>query len=53
MATVEEIKSSFQKTVVSGPAIVAATKKPAVMAFWDKARAYGASMKSSGRDHSR
>lgn len=53
MATVEEIKSTTQKTVVSGVSVVAAAKKPAVKAFWNKARAYGASMKDSGRDHSR
>jgi hypothetical protein len=53
MATVEEIKSTTQKTVVNGASIVAAAKKPAVKAFWKKARAYGASMKDSGRDHSR
>jgi hypothetical protein len=53
MATVEEIKSASQKTVVSGASIIAAAKKPAVKAFWEKARAYGASVKDSGRDHSR
>jgi len=53
MATVEDIKGSIQKTVVSGPAVVAAAKKPAVISFWEKARAYGASMRADGRDHSR
>jgi hypothetical protein len=53
MATVEEIKSTIGKTVVDGPAVVAASKKPAVIAFWDKARAYGASMIAASRDHSR
>ncbi|HET7418228.1 MAG TPA: hypothetical protein VFJ61_11450 [Solirubrobacterales bacterium] len=48
MATVEEIKGSAQKTVVSGPAVVAAAKKPAVISFWEKARAYGASMRPLG-----
>lgn len=53
MATVEEIRSSPGKTVVDGPSVVAAAKKSAVVAFWDKARAYGATMVASGRDHSR
>jgi hypothetical protein len=53
VATVEEIKDTSQKTVVSGASVVAAAKKPSVKAFWEKARAYGASVKDSGRDHSR
>lgn len=53
MATVDEIQSTSQKTVVSGASIIAAAKKPAVKAFWAKARAYGASVKNTGRDHSR
>jgi hypothetical protein len=53
MATIEEIRSSPGKTVVSGPAVVAAATKPAVISFWEKARAYGASMVANGRDHSR
>lgn len=53
MATVEDIKGSAQKTVVNGPAVVAAAKKPAVISFWEKARAYGAGMRAAGRDHSR
>lgn len=41
------------KTVVSGPAVVAAARKPAVISFWKQAGAYGASMRAAGRDHSR
>jgi hypothetical protein len=41
------------KTVVSGPAVVAAAKKPAVISFWKQARAYAASMRAAGRDFSR
>lgn len=46
-------ESNPKKTVVSGPAVVAATKKPAVISFWKQARAYGAIMRTSGRDYSR
>jgi hypothetical protein len=45
--------SKPNKTVVSGPAVVAAAKKPAVISFWKQARAYGASMRAAGRDFSR
>lgn len=45
--------SKPNKTVVSGPAVVAATKKPAVISFWKQARAYGASVRAAGRDLSR
>lgn len=45
--------SKPKKTVVSGPAVVAATKKPAVISFWKQARTYGASMRAAGRDLSR
>ncbi len=45
--------SKPNKTVVSGPAVVAAAKKPAVVAFWKQARAYGANMRAAGRDLSR
>lgn len=53
MATVKETRNSPGKTVVNGPAVVAAAKKQAVVAYWDKARAYGASMIAASRDHSR
>jgi hypothetical protein len=41
------------KTIVSGPAVIAAAKKPAVISFWKQVRAYGASMRAAGRDYSR
>lgn len=43
----------MSKTVVRGPAVVAAAKKPAVISFWKQARAYGAGMRAAGRDYSR
>lgn len=45
--------SKPKKTIVSGPAVVAAAKKPAVLSFWKRARAYGDSMRAAGRDYSR
>ncbi len=52
-ATDRDIEGRFQKTVVSGPAVVVAAEKPAVISFWKEARAYGAIMRATGRDLSR